>query len=221
VTPTYPVEGKREAHKRATRQSLQAAANRLFQERGYDGTTVRDIAAAAGVTERTFFRYFDGKEALVATEALAWLGTLCDGIRSRPAGEPVLEAIHRAVLDLEAAMRASDEPSILTLYRDSLPAHRAARATSSWTPARLLAIEHALAAAIHDRLAAAPDTGTSTGTGTDDAGYRAAVLARVTLAAVRSALIEDFQLRATNAPDRPPLATLLTQAFNTLTASHG
>jgi AcrR family transcriptional regulator len=214
VTPTYPGEGKREAHKRATRQALQAAANRLFQERGYDGTTVRDIAAAAGVTERTFFRYFDGKEALVATEALAWLGTLCDGIRNRPASEPVLEAIHRAVLDLEAAMRTSDEPSILTLYRDSLPAHRAARATSSWTPARLLAIEHALAAAIHDRLAAGPDAG-------PDTGYRAAVLARVTLAAVRSALIEDFQLRAANAPNRPPLATLLTQAFSTLAGSHG
>lgn len=210
VSPTNPPEGKREAHKRATREALQVAADRLFAERGYDGTTVRDIAAAAGVTERTFFRYFDGKEALVATEALGWLDTLCDGIRNRPAGEPALAAIRHAVLDLEAAMRASDEPTILTLYRDSLPAHRAARATSSWTPARLLAIEDALAGAVRDRLAAAPDAG-------PDLDYRARVLARVTLAAVRSALIEDFQLRARPTAGRPPLATLLDKAFATLT----
>jgi AcrR family transcriptional regulator len=215
VSPTYPAEGKREAHKRATRRALQAAADRLFQERGYDGTTVRDIAAAAGVTERTFFRYFDGKEELVATEALAWLDTLCDGIRNRPAGEAALDAIHRAVLDLEAAMRASDEPSILTLYRDSLPAHRAARTMSSWSPARLLAIEQALADAIGDRLAATEPEPAA------DLAYRAAVLARVTLAAVRSALIEDFRLRATGAADRSPLATLLSRAFATLTGRRG
>ncbi|MFL6076009.1 MAG: TetR family transcriptional regulator [Mycobacteriales bacterium] len=215
MSPTYPAEGKREAHKRATRQALQAAADRLFQERGYDGTTVRDIAAAAGVTERTFFRYFDGKEALVATEALSWLDTLCDGIRNRPAAEPALDAIQHAVLDLEAAMRASDEPSILTLYRDSLPAHRAVRAASAWSPARLLAIERALALAIRDRLAATDPEPAA------DLGYRADVLARVTLAAVRSALIEDFQLRAAGTADRPPLATLLTRAFAALTGSRG
>ncbi len=46
---------------------LQMAALELFEERGYDGTTVADIASRAGVTERTFFRYFaDKREVLMA-----------------------------------------------------------------------------------------------------------------------------------------------------------
>lgn len=44
------------------RRELVGAAARLFTERGYDDTTVDDIAAAAGVGRRTFFRYFRGKE---------------------------------------------------------------------------------------------------------------------------------------------------------------
>ena len=44
-----------------TRERLQQAALALFTERGFDGTTVADIAEAAGTTERTFFRYFSDK----------------------------------------------------------------------------------------------------------------------------------------------------------------
>src|SRR5690242_16988013 len=51
--------GRREAGKQARRAALTAAAHRLFAEHGYEATTVRDIAAAAGLTERTFYRYFD------------------------------------------------------------------------------------------------------------------------------------------------------------------
>lgn len=48
-----------------TRQRLTAAALKLFGERGYDGTTVAEIAAAAGVTEMTFFRHFSSKAAVL------------------------------------------------------------------------------------------------------------------------------------------------------------
>ena len=54
--------GRREANKRATREALSRAAQTLFTEQGFAATTVRDIADAAGVTERTFFRYFESKE---------------------------------------------------------------------------------------------------------------------------------------------------------------
>ena len=49
------------------RERLQGAALRLFTDRGYDGTTVADIAAAAGLTERTFFRHFADKRDVLFT----------------------------------------------------------------------------------------------------------------------------------------------------------
>jgi AcrR family transcriptional regulator len=50
----------------ATRQALLDAATALFAERGYDRTTVRDIATRAGVNQALLFRYFGSKEALFA-----------------------------------------------------------------------------------------------------------------------------------------------------------
>ena len=50
----------------ATRQALLDAATELFAERGYDRTTVRDIATLAGVNQALLFRYFGSKEALFA-----------------------------------------------------------------------------------------------------------------------------------------------------------
>ncbi|CAA0127434.1 HTH-type transcriptional repressor KstR2 [Mycolicibacterium vanbaalenii] len=76
----------------ATRRAIQAAADALFAARGYSNTTIRDIADAAGVTERPLFRYFSGKEALLIKDIEAWIPMLGAEIRWRPEGEAPLRA---------------------------------------------------------------------------------------------------------------------------------
>ncbi len=59
---------------------------------------MRDIAAAAGVGERTFFRYFPSKEDLVLQQVRDLIPGLTDAIRARPAAEPPLTALCEAIV---------------------------------------------------------------------------------------------------------------------------
>jgi AcrR family transcriptional regulator len=62
VTEVISEPGRRERHKASTRQALEDAALRRFAADGYDETSVDAIAADAGVSTRTFFRYFATKD---------------------------------------------------------------------------------------------------------------------------------------------------------------
>ncbi|MGE0709050.1 MAG: TetR family transcriptional regulator [Planctomycetota bacterium] len=78
----------RARHKAAVREALVQASRALFRARGFEATTVDEIAAAAGVSRRTFFRYFAGKDAVVfpyAEERLALFeGLLAPRGKERP-----------------------------------------------------------------------------------------------------------------------------------------
>jgi AcrR family transcriptional regulator len=78
------------------RGDLVRAAVELFSERGYDETTVDDVAAAAGVGRRTFFRYFRGKEDAVSPDHDACLARVEAVLTGAHPAEPVLALVLRA-----------------------------------------------------------------------------------------------------------------------------
>jgi AcrR family transcriptional regulator len=95
-----PVEGLRERHRKRTAADLEEAALQLFCEKGFDAVTIDDIAAAADVSRRTFFRYFASKEDVILSDHPKRLGELQAALDRRPADEPALTALRHAILSL-------------------------------------------------------------------------------------------------------------------------
>jgi AcrR family transcriptional regulator len=71
--------GLRERKKQRTRESIVDSALRLFDERGFDQTTIADIAEAADIAPRTFFGYFPSKEDVVFAD----FPVIVDGLEAR------------------------------------------------------------------------------------------------------------------------------------------
>jgi AcrR family transcriptional regulator len=90
--------GLRESKKAATRAALSWAAIRLTVERGLDQVKVEDIAAAAGVSPRTFNNYFSSKAEAIAARQLDRLLRMAEELRRRPADEPLWTAVTGAAL---------------------------------------------------------------------------------------------------------------------------
>ncbi len=89
--------GLRERKKARTREAIIDAALELFGRKGFDATTIEDIAAAADVSPRTFFRYFDSKVDLVMAHNEAHGDKIAPLIAARPASEGPLEALRQVM----------------------------------------------------------------------------------------------------------------------------
>jgi AcrR family transcriptional regulator len=83
--------------RRRVREALTAAAIELFLNKGYEETTVDEIAAAAGVGRRTFFRYFPSKEDVIFPDHEARLARVAEVFTTAPVEEPPLLTACRAV----------------------------------------------------------------------------------------------------------------------------
>jgi AcrR family transcriptional regulator len=87
----------RERKKDASRQAIEEAAWELFAEKGFEATTVSEIAERANVAPRTFFRYFPSKEAVLFPEIDESLELLASAFKARPADEPELISLIEAI----------------------------------------------------------------------------------------------------------------------------
>ncbi|WP_084508635.1 TetR/AcrR family transcriptional regulator [Nocardia pseudovaccinii] len=92
-----PPSALRDRKRERTRRALLEAAAELFENRGYEETTVADIAAAAEVGTRTFFNYFASKEELLFPEQDERVRAAVAAIASRRPGERPVEVLLRAL----------------------------------------------------------------------------------------------------------------------------
>jgi AcrR family transcriptional regulator len=95
----------------ATKESLRQVALARFKRDGFANVTVTELAAEAGVTERTFFRHFRTKEAVLFGDYETQLEWLAEALARRPASENLFDAVLASVVsfphDLEVVRQAA------------------------------------------------------------------------------------------------------------------
>jgi AcrR family transcriptional regulator len=149
-----PPRSLRERRRLRTRRTIQTQALRLFADKGFQATTIEDIAAAAEMAPRTFFRYFPTKE-----EVVFWAEyppMLAEFVAARPDEEPALEALHHGIVDGLAAIWDQDGERERVLER-----LRLAFRTPALHPRMRQQQAHwatAVAEILADRLGEQPDT---------------------------------------------------------------
>ena len=133
------------------RTALNNAAVELFLARGFENVTVEEIARAAGVSRRTFFRYYESKEDVLAEHSERLGDLLLAELATRPPEEPPLLAIRNALVPAVRTALAERQ-----LFRDAI---RLLRGNS---PLRRAMMEHRtrleerIAALMAKRMSAAP-----------------------------------------------------------------
>lgn len=113
-------EGLRQRKRRETLQRISEVGLDLFVAKGYEATTLDEIAAAAGISRRTFFYYFDSKEDILR----ASVGSYADELKalvieSASAGVAPLDVVRDAVLKLVASQRETRMIATARLVRQS------------------------------------------------------------------------------------------------------
>lgn len=94
--PSAPRVGRRP---RTSRTELERIALRLFAERGFEETTVDDIAAAAGIGRRTFFRYYGSKNDVVWGDFEGELERMRERFAAWPPQAPMMDALREAIVE--------------------------------------------------------------------------------------------------------------------------
>jgi AcrR family transcriptional regulator len=179
----------RQRKKTATRDRIRACALRLFGEQGYDATTVEQIAAAAGVSHMTFFRYFPTKEDVALSDSYDPM--IAALLAQTPATWPLTQRIRAALLQGLTQVYDTD--------RDALLAQNKLIVSTPALRERLWADQIATQQLILQTLGPRPS-------------FQTRVIVAACLAAATTAVLTWVQNNGT-----PELPDLINQAFETLT----
>ena len=114
--------GLRERKKQQTREAIHRAAMGLFAERGFDATTIADIAAAADIAPRTFFSYFASKEEVVFAKFDSAFTEFDRALSERPPGTTALEALRTWIVGAAEHMGDADYAKLEARLRRESPA---------------------------------------------------------------------------------------------------
>ncbi|MDQ0364052.1 TetR family transcriptional regulator [Catenuloplanes indicus] len=109
----------RERTKAAMRAEVTEVAFRLFAAQGFENTTVEQIAAEAGLSRTTFFRYFGTKEEVVLGRFADYGHLVADALAARPAGEPAWTALRRSFDVITAPHAAETSLDVMQLLSDA------------------------------------------------------------------------------------------------------
>src|SRR4051812_44250827 len=101
--------GLRERKKQQTREAIVRAALALFAERGFEGTTIADIAEAADIAPRTFFGYFASKEEVVFHDFETILARFAEHLHGRAEGETAFDAMRSWIAEWSTLVDLADE----------------------------------------------------------------------------------------------------------------
>lgn len=151
--PNPPAEGLRERKRRETLRRITDAGITLFIKKGYEATTLDEIAAEAGISRRTFFYYLKSKDDILLSLQNSMGDRIVAALRDEPLDKRPLHAIRDAVLKVCAPIPAGDLISIDRLMRSN-------DAVQARKQASYVQHEKALFAALRERW---PEPGRETG----------------------------------------------------------
>jgi AcrR family transcriptional regulator len=117
VLPGQP--GLRERKRQQTRERLTRVAMALFLERGFEATTLDDIAAAADISRRSFFHYFASKEDVVFAWQEESTAALIAAVATRPANESMLTAAENAIAAMARQLEPGEAIAMARLKREN------------------------------------------------------------------------------------------------------
>src|SRR5437764_8231317 len=109
--------GLRESKKQQTREAIAGTAMGLFATRGFDHVTVAEVAAAAGVSEKTVFNYFPTKEDLAFAGRDEGIGQFVAAIAERSPGTSVLEVFRGLTHQILTVAVAGGDDDLLAVAR--------------------------------------------------------------------------------------------------------